>query len=940
MRQTILIIVVVVLTLIALGQALTPDSTTSQTSNPTATAAVTTTTTITATAEPGTGSVSPAPNSGWAKPFLGFVAWLGRISTFVYTWFLELLKLVATLLALYVVVKLFQLLLGRQRQLVIEPFTNASSDDRLNAALPGLTILAREKLVRRIGRVQQELATYGGMQGLEDSVISSVLSQAPLPASVSDDPLKELIASLSELVPPEVKPAVPVIGVALPQTATHVTATLHQRGLVPGALGITYEIVDTERRRPALLRTWWEEPSSNTPQKAETNGLIRSVLTLTSDNTVSAGSQEVLLGQPLLWEDRLQAASYYYTGLRLHHANCYQEAVEYFQKALQLDPTRAQAAELLSESTARLQRQQSGQAAYAIGERLQSAGLLDAAIASYTQALLPIDQPNGASLWRKALNNSDVDASKAYLRLARLYRKPEVWLTDASSTLLKFAAAKGSNIAGTELEQIRHQEAEHLTHAAKLLLDLAQYTAAEKFLMQALDKVPEHAEAKTTLAVVKQSNPEEDDEVRALCAVAAIYEERGALQEAKEQYAEAVKKKPESDVAREGYKRLLNTSRTLGQRYNTLINNSVYWLAVELIRQEFLALAPSDRFATMLRRFRQILRRPAQQPSARPSRRLQHLAQVHNFFGALYLAEAPNFKPHNLEYLRLSQKAFEDAKAAWPTMYEFHENLGDALSMQAAESLKPEEKERNLKQALESYERAAKMWQEYNIQLNPKLLSSDTIGKRLTIDSATAWLRMKDLSQCVEAFKTINQIQQNTPPKAPVPPQPGSRSTRTILKIFQRRDKTSSSVHAPWLPEGETDVRLLYSLAVWYAIAAELPQEMLDEINYQLSLDGQPVTYKVSYLVRKARRYLAFALGRNSKKDYRYQAETDRDLNSIRTSKDDLPDITASSNPMHRLQDLFDQLDKQYASNSKFELADAETFKAAVEKILREIAWS
>ncbi|MBD0303675.1 MAG: hypothetical protein ICV85_16360, partial [Tolypothrix sp. T3-bin4] len=80
--------------------------------------------------------------------------------------FLILVKVVAGLLSLLIVYRITIMLFQRSSQLIVDNFINASDADEMDKVLPGLSQLARERLV-------------GEMKGVRQRVKEHIINQGP-----------------------------------------------------------------------------------------------------------------------------------------------------------------------------------------------------------------------------------------------------------------------------------------------------------------------------------------------------------------------------------------------------------------------------------------------------------------------------------------------------------------------------------------------------------------------------------------------------------------------------------------------------------------------------------------------------------------------------------------------------------------------------------------
>lgn len=168
--------------------------------------------------------------------------------------FLILVKVVAALLIFLIVYRIILMLFQRSSQLIVDNFINAS-DDEMDKVLPGLSQLARERLVGEMKGVRQRVKEHIISQGPQTYHPSDKL---PLPQTTPDQRLGELVTSLSEFTPEQMHPAVNMLKVIFPPLGTKVTSILQSQGKEHNRLGITFEITNIEGRLSSKLYTVWE----------------------------------------------------------------------------------------------------------------------------------------------------------------------------------------------------------------------------------------------------------------------------------------------------------------------------------------------------------------------------------------------------------------------------------------------------------------------------------------------------------------------------------------------------------------------------------------------------------------------------------------------------------------------------------------------------------
>jgi hypothetical protein len=255
-----------------------------------------------------------------------------------------LVKVVAALLSLLIVYRLIFMIFRRSSQLIVDNFINASDAEEMNNVLPGLSQLARERLVGEMKGVRQRVKEHIINQGPETYHPPDKL---PLPQTTPDQRLGELVTSLSEFTPEQMHPAVNILKVIFPTYGTKVTSILQSQGKEYDRLGITFEITNIEGRLSSKLYTVWEsvEAVSEQALKDRYRKLLGSAIRWLA---LELSRREMVAAVP--WyhlgrkRDRYQAKIYNFFGaLNLASAATqgklfYELAIEDLQQAILLYP--------------------------------------------------------------------------------------------------------------------------------------------------------------------------------------------------------------------------------------------------------------------------------------------------------------------------------------------------------------------------------------------------------------------------------------------------------------------------------------------------------------------------------------------------------------------------------------------------------------------------
>ncbi|HYN88766.1 MAG TPA: tetratricopeptide repeat protein, partial [Ardenticatenaceae bacterium] len=690
---------------------------------------------------------------------------------------------------------LLRLALFRKPELVVTNFENATGDAELDKVVPGLSQLAREQLVKEIDGVRERVQAKATELGPRDSDPSS---QDPLPAGARDQQVAELITSLTAAAPDEFKWVLSLVSVLFRPRGSTVTSTLQRRGSAPGRAGISFQVVDMSGQQDPRLYTVWE-PSPPTEAAAQ-------------PKTVQAGPAAPPPAPAM------QAQPSYQLGTILDRTGRFKEAIGYFEEALQLDKTFDQAADALAGSVSRMQAQARAASNYDTGQKFQEAGLPSRALDSYKR-----DLPAAETPWAVILKLAPGDEAEAYLALARLYRQDDVCLYDKSLAFYKKAVAAGSAEAAAELQQRQQTEAQTLTQVGRLLHGLAQYGAAEKYLLAALEHVPDDPQAQAALARVRQSMPpQQDTEVLALYTLGTLYEEQGALGEAKTQYEAALTKQPTYDEAKTALKRILDSEWTLAERYGKLLPRAMRWLALELAKRKMMAALPGY---------------------LPPSEQQFYRAQVHNFFGVFAVASALNRGDF---FYQLALVEYREAIGCSPEWYLPYENLGEAYSYMGRAASGPRALKLQRDSILE-YEEALKRVPP-DQPAAPVLEASEPPATPSDISEApTAIATGKD--QKKHKLKVFAGAEPVDWPAVRRRIRLGKATSQLLTRSpeqIEAAKREIETVERGWNAGSEKNGRFLYNLASWYAVA-------------ESSGAGVPNAKSL------ARRYLAYSLARQER---------------------------------------------------------------------------
>jgi tetratricopeptide (TPR) repeat protein len=309
------------------------------------------------------------------------------------------------------------------------------------------------------------------------------------------------------------------------------------------------------------------------------------------------------------------------------------------------------------------------------------------------------------------------------------------------------------------------------------------------------------AERRQAVADPKQVQAKEGDAAaetaaRALHAIGQVYEAAGAFTQARSQYEEALKKLQTYQPALDSLRGVLRNDRPIATRYAALFDPASRWIAVELLRRK-MEVPPK---------------------TVAEAGRSRYQAQVHNFIGALNLANGQTSAPF---FYDLAEQDFRRASELQPDWHAPYQNLGDTFRFRTA-TVAPGDQSDLAREALLQYE--------------------------------TAWARAGriqdgEIQRLVKRQITMAEIRavQLVPDYVP--------EDGTALQM--------PDLSPDWDVAGEQDLHLLYRLATTYAVGGEAigrPEENL----------------------RKARRFLAYCLTRDTKRTLWPWADYDSDLEAVR----------------------------------------------------------
>jgi len=583
-------------------------------------------------------------------------------------------------------------------------------------------------------------------------------------------------------------------------TGTKVSTILQVDGASPATFGMSFEVMDLQGQQLPVLCTFWEEKLPHSSNEEVISPQAIGV----SSASLSHSSQH-------------HASAYYTLGRVMQAARRYNDAINFFEKALKYDRGQTETALALSESVSQLQVQQGAVSAYTVGKQLQDAGLLTAALESYKQPLPHELQVRAEHAWRTVLKLSShdpgaMDEAAAYSALAVLYWQ-DTLLLDQPIDLFKGAVAHGASTASLELERIQRAEADALMRAGELLYELTQYTTAEKYLKEALTRVPTHIKALAMLALVEQSKPpEENKDALASYTLGNIYKERGILDKAQGQFENALTKQPDYEKANKALQSVLKEVKFAEEHFVSLIKGAAEWVAIELTRR-----AMNEKGK---RRFGQHY---DDQPKGEAA---QYRAKIHNFIGDLLQSAAGTHDHTRTKYYELAIADFNKAIELWIDWSLPYKNLADTYlqKFQGSRERVGERDKEDLYEAISNYNQAAMRFSAkgFGKITDEKERQSDaTMMRLLGVDQATALVF--DAKDTVDTTFALAQVIIDR--ILGIAQAKGEPTLHKADGVWELLESIPSVDKKQWSANEEPDGELLYNLAAWYGCAYNLAQK-------------------------------------------------------------------------------------------------------------------
>ena len=311
-------------------------------------------------------------------------------------------KLLAGFLSVVVIYRIILLIVNRPSQLVIDNFSNATGATNMDGVLPGLSQLARQRLIKEMNDVHQRVKQHSTRVGLDALRPADKL---PLPQTTPDKRLTNLVASLQKFTPEQIDPAVQLLNVMFPPQGTKVTSILQSQGDEHHRLGITFEISDLQGNAASKLYTVWESGENQASHPALKDRYRELLKPATRWLAIELSRREMIAGASQFSSgskrQTYQAKVYNFFGVfnqtsgQTHGKFFYKLAVEDLQSAITIDSQWHQPYENLAETYTLIARQETTE---------KSFNLYNKAITHYNLAI------------ERVTNNDDI---KHHIRVAK-----------------------------------------------------------------------------------------------------------------------------------------------------------------------------------------------------------------------------------------------------------------------------------------------------------------------------------------------------------------------------------------------------------------------------------------------------------------------------------------------------------------------------------------
>jgi tetratricopeptide (TPR) repeat protein len=591
------------------------------------------------------------------------------------------------------------------QRIEFDALQNGTGDPAFNDSLAGMNAYLRGTLISNIKYLHTIINDY--------SHRTSAGAEFPMQIALPQDvqtlyTLQKVVDALGEEAPKYVKPLLSLWRYLFPGRGLRIRTTLQSNGDPTRPLAITFEFLDLGTQKNSKVYTVKEgknlEPSMPPgilcPPEEPVGKQEPSKETLPSPGTAP--------GNGSVWSLLVATA--------LQKAHLYADAITYYEMTLAENKDNQQAFDGLLSCQKSLAQQAGPAAGFTAAQGLEQGGLLGPAIEGYI-ALFKDEIPEVRRMWEVALGVTPGLKGEALDKLAWEYRT-KLDLHEQAVGLYKRAVLEGHPPSASKLQDIQKEQADYLAEAGGLLLDNAQWVAAETYLTKASACVPDHELTIRHQARLKASRPAQGNkEALADFELGKVYQVQGRQTSATEYYIKAIEKQPDYAEAKEALSKILKETKSLRYRFELLADSALEWLAVELFRQETDRLAGED-----------------------DSKK----ARYHNFYGAYYIS----LFWHSPFFADLAEQELLQAKRICPDWYMPYKQLGDLYL---------------LKRRIEKYgqqdrilAKEAAAW--YEIAVDKCLMKADGtliwIGSPLKLRLQLAWAVAK-LMACSKDFDSL-----------------------------------------------------------------------------------------------------------------------------------------------------------------------------------------
>jgi hypothetical protein len=152
---------------------------------------------------------------------------------------------------------------------VVADLGNSSGNAALDATMAGLSLLARQEVLRRMERLRRRTHLASASDPGSPQVMATWLKATlPLPRSVIDTKLTDVAKAIAEGIPEGAKPTAQLLSLLVVPRGTTVSGRLQMEGDLPGRAGISLEVADMEGLEVPRSDTFWE-PVPSLPPTAE-----------------------------------------------------------------------------------------------------------------------------------------------------------------------------------------------------------------------------------------------------------------------------------------------------------------------------------------------------------------------------------------------------------------------------------------------------------------------------------------------------------------------------------------------------------------------------------------------------------------------------------------------------------------------------------------------